>query len=66
MSDPIFQPEVQFICPFCKLTVQAGHDPTDNEPAVLHEEPTCRKFDELSIDEFLVQCRKIFQATQPS
>lgn len=66
MSDPVFKPDVRFVCPFCGLSVEAGHDPTDGEPVVFHEEPTCSKFEALEIDRYLEACRKAFQATAPS
>lgn len=38
-------------CPFCGLPFSAGY--VAGEPAVLHGLPTCEKFNELQIDEFL-------------
>jgi hypothetical protein len=29
---------------------------------VFHQEPTCERFDALEIDDFLAECRKVFEA----
>lgn len=53
-----FHVQVRFVCPFCKGTCSAGFtrkSGVEDMPAVLHSQPTCPKFDELEIDEFLHQ-----------
>ncbi len=54
-----FHTQVRFVCPFCKRKCSAGFTcipgQTEDEgnPGVLHELPTCPKFDALEIDDFL-------------
>jgi hypothetical protein len=52
-----FRPSVEFACPFCELRVKAGEAvrPGDGEatPCVVHDEPVCKRFDELEPDEYM-------------
>lgn len=55
-SDFVLYGEVCFRCANCKATCKAGFL-ENNEPAVVHPEPTCELFDEVDITEFVVQAR---------
>lgn len=51
-----FHARVRFICPFCKRECSAGftRQPGAKElPAVIHDMPSCPKFDDLEISDFL-------------
>jgi uncharacterized protein len=64
--EPIFKPEIVFLCPFCEKEVQAGFEGADREPVAFHQEPVCKKFDDLEIDDFMAECRALFEAQQPN
>jgi hypothetical protein len=66
VTDAEFKPEVIFICPFCEKEVMAGHEGPEREPVVFHQEPVCQKFESLEIDEFMGQCRALFEAQKPN
>ena len=67
MSDAAeFHPQVKFVCPWCKLEVMAGEDPSDHSPLVFHEEPPCNTFIELPIDEFMHRSRVYFENNKPN
>ena len=46
-------------CPFCGKNIAYGLSPVDGAPdSLLHELPTCVKFDALEIDEFAKALRE--------
>lgn len=52
-------------CPFCGLNIAYGLSPIDGAPdSLLHELPTCAKFDELEIDKFATELRKSLERQQ--
>jgi len=54
-------------CPFCGLNIAYGLSPIDGSPdSLLHELPTCAKFDEIEIDEFATELRKSLERQQQS
>lgn len=54
-------------CPFCGKNVAYGINPVDGGPdSLLHELPTCPKFDALEADEFAKAMREELERRRPS
>lgn len=57
MTSHVVTERVTWKCPFCDGQATAGY--LDGEdPVVLHTTPTCSKFDDLDLPEYIAACRK--------
>lgn len=57
--------EFSFTCPFCTLTVHVVRD-ADNEPALIHVSPPCRRFLNLDPVEYMQAVNRENAKTAPS
>jgi len=56
-----FDPLVEFPCAFCEGTVTAGLTNGEDE-TLLHTEPHCQQFEQLSLNDYLEQNRLALEA----
>jgi len=54
-------------CPFCGLSIAFGVSPIDGQPdSLLHELPTCPKFDAMEAQDFATAMREELERQQRS
>jgi len=46
--------EIEIVCPFCNGRARIGYE------GAMHEEPACKTFMELGVEDYVHECHEIF------